>query len=396
MESVVLFTDEIDDLDLAMTELKSQFQKVTLRAHSAGVVLAHQDTDFEELSRRLQEELGVPVMGCSAMSLFTMQGYKTEGISLQIFTADDVSFALGVTGEVDKANMRSEIARLYDSLTDGGDQGDTKLILAYGTLIDGIMGDDFVETLDDLSGGIPIFGGFASDNFDHTQCRVFAEKQVVRNGMAIMLLSGNLQPVTLHQMALTNMMTYEGKVTEVDGDKVMTVSGIPLKNAVQEAGININEETDFGDYAGTPFKIAFTTPEGDEYEVMRHLHTMDMETGGGTFLGRVPLGAKVHIGMIGREDIHDSVAKTARAAIQNFMNEKEYRFSTLLVTSCASRLISYSNDIAEEVQEYVNLIPAGMEMSGFYSFGEICPSKSKTSGRKRNTFHNTTFTMLLM
>lgn len=398
MRSVVLFTDEIDDLDLAIGELKQQFQQAQgkLLAHSGGLVMAHQDTDFKELSARLKEELGIPLVGCTAMSLFTMQGYKTEGISVHIFTADDVKFAVGISGEVNQDNMQLAMRRMYVDVTADMFPEDIKLILAYGTRVDGLMGDDFIEALDDLSGGVPVFGGCASDNFEHKECKVFAEDKVVENGMAIMVLSGNLQPVSLCQLTLANMITYEGKVTELNGNMVMKVNGVPLKTAVQEAGININEETDFGDYAGTPFKIAITTPEGDEYEVMRHLYTMDLESGGGTFLGRVPLGAKMHIGMIGKGDIHDSVAGTIRTALQKVISEQNYKFSTALVISCASRLISYSTDVSTEVQDYVNLIPDGIGMSGFYSFGEICPSKSKNSDRKRNTFHNTTFTMLLM
>lgn len=396
MRSVVLFTDEIDDLDQAIGELKQQFQQVQLQAHSGGLVLAHQDTDLAELSARLKEELGIPLVGCTAMSLFTMQGYKTEGISVHIFTADDVSFAVGISGEVTQDNMQLAMQKMYGTVTAGMAQEDIRLILAFGTRVDGLMGDDFIEALDELSGRVPIYGGCASDNFEHKECKVFAEDKVVSKGMAIMVLSGNLKPVSLCQLTLANMITYEGKVTELKGNMVMKVNGVPLQKAVQEAGINVTEETDFGDYAGTPFKIAITTSEGDEYEVMRHLYSMDMESGGGTFLGRVPLGAKVHIGMIGKGDIHDSVAGTIRRALQKVMSEQNYKFSTVLVVSCASRLISYSTDVSAEVREYVNLIPDGMGMSGFYSFGEICPSKSKNSARKRNTFHNTTFTVLLM
>lgn len=54
MKSVALFTDEIDDLDLAIDELVSQFGDFKLEAHSAGLLFAHPDTDLEELAGRLQ------------------------------------------------------------------------------------------------------------------------------------------------------------------------------------------------------------------------------------------------------------------------------------------------------------------------------------------------------
>lgn len=395
MKSVALFTDEIDDLDIAIEELVAQFGDFKLEAHSAGLLFAHPDTDLAELADRLQEEFGVPVVGTTAVAMFTMEGFKNEGISLHIFTSGDCIFHTGCTNELTAANARAEITALYNRLTAGVDDEDVKLILAYGNPTLDMMGEDFVDNLNDLCHGVPIYGGLASDSFVMGECRVVCDKRVMNHALALMVITGKVQKVIQYGFNVESTLDYEGIVTEVQGNMVMKLDDMPLAEAIAKAGLSINTGN-ISDYVSTPFRIRYRTEEGGEIELMRQLAFVDKETGGGLFLGKVPLGANVQIGIISREDIHDSVEKVALRAIAEVKERHDYEFSTLLITSCASRLMSYANDIELEAQGYVHMIPAGMSMSGFYSFGEICPGRATGSSRNKNIFHNTTFTMLVM
>ena len=396
MKSVALFTDEIDDLDIAIEELVAQFGDFKLEAHSAGLLFAHPDTDLAELADRLQEEFGVPIVGSTAVAMFTMEGFKNEGISLHIFTSGDCVFHTGCTNELTAANARSEITALYNRLTAGVDDEDVKLILAYGNPTLDMMGEDFVDNLNDLCHGAPIYGGLASDSFVLDECRVVCDKRVMNHALALMVITGKVQKVIQYGFNVESTLDYEGIVTEVQGNMVMKLDDMPLAEAIAKAGISINAESNVCDYVSTPFRIRYRTEEGGEIEMMRQLTFVDKATGGGLFLGKVPLGANVQIGIISREDIHDSVKEVATRALAEVKKKHEYDFSTLIITSCASRLMSYANDIELEAKGYVNMIPEGMSMSGFYSFGEICPSHATGSSSEKNSFHNTTFTMLVM
>ena len=97
---------------MGVAELKEKLKDFKLGRNSLGVVFAHAETDFEELGEKLREEFNFPIMGCSAMSLFSeQQGYAKEGISLHVFTADDCSFAAGMTAELTEDNYKAEIKR---------------------------------------------------------------------------------------------------------------------------------------------------------------------------------------------------------------------------------------------------------------------------------------------
>ena len=145
-----------------------------------------------------------------------------------------------------------------------------------------------------------------------------------------------------------------------------------------------------------PFRVTYTTEDGDEIQYMRHLAQIDETDGAGVFLGKVPKGAQVEVALVSRKDIHDSVAAVAKESLRKVLGTADYTYSSVLVTSCASRLMSYSREISRETTEYVSLIPEGISMCGFYSFGEFCPAESLNTHKNINSFHNATFTMLVM
>lgn len=396
MKSVALFTDEIDDLDVAIEELVSQFGDFRLEAHSAGLLFAHPDTDLQELADRLQDRFGLPIIGTTAVAMFTMEGFRKEGISLQILTSAECGFQVGCTNELTTGNVREEITALYNRLTAGVDDDDVKLVLAYGNPTLDMVGEDFVDTLDELSKGTAVYGGLASDSFVMGDCRVVCGNQIRQYALALIVVTGRAREIIHYGFNVASTLDYEGTVTELQGNMVMKLDGVPLAEAIAKAGISINTDINVCDYVSTPFRIRYRTEDGEEIEMMRQLAFVDKETGGGMFLGKVPMGANVQIGIISREDIHDSVAAVARKALSEVRKNPDYSFSTVIITSCASRLMSYANDIELETEGYIHMIPEGMSMSGFYSFGEICPGRTAGSHKEKNTFHNTTFTMLVM
>ena len=396
MRSLALFTEEIDDLETAVAELKEQFAGTELQAHSAGLLFAHPDTDLQELSALLQESFDLPIIGATTLLMFTMQGIKKEGISLQIFTADDCEFRVGCTDELTSGNAREELAAMYSRLTADIKDEQVKLILAYGNPLPDMVGEDFVEILDDVGRGAPIYGAMASDNFAMQDCKITCGGKVLQHGLSLIAITGRVKPITHYVFDVDVSLDYEGVVTELSGNMVMKLDGIPFAEAIANAGMDCCEAIGPCGYVNTPFKINYNTEDGEEIEMLRHLYYVDKETGGGLFCGKVPLGARVRIGIVTRDTIHDSVAVVAQRALESVKKVKDYKYSSLLITSCASRIMSYTNDLEKDADAYIRLIPEGIQMSGIYAFGEICPSRAVNSSRMRNTFHNTTFSMLVM
>lgn len=394
MKSIALFTEEIDDLEQAVTELKMQCQGFELMAHSAGLLFVHPDADLEDLLALLTEAFDIPIAGVTAAFLFTMEGVKREGISLQLFTADDCTFAVEATGELlPEADFDQGMAKLYQKISHSLIEK-PKLLLTYGNPPLKLVGEDFVAALDKLSGGVPLYGGMASDDFAVKNCRVMCKGQVFQYGAAVIAISGNIQPVMSSGFHVDTAIDYTGVVTKVDGSRVLELDGMPFVTALSRAGLVFNWY-DACDYLNTPFKVSYETEEGERMEYLRHLVYIDKEIGAGQFFGKVPLGARLQVGVLDVEGIHSSVEKVVQKCLAMVSEHRTAEYHTLLVTSCASRIMSYTNAINDESRTYVDMIPKGMEMSGFYAYGEVCPVKTNEN-RLRNAFHNTTFSLLVM
>lgn len=395
MRSLAVYTEEMDDLRAGLQNLREQLKDFELGKNSMGIVFAHADTDFEELANVLQDEFGFPILGSSAMSMFSERsGYVTEGISLHVFTADDCSFVAGVTDEMEPDNFRAKIRGTYKQLEEQlGEK--PKVIITYAVKHPEVAGDEYVDTLTEASGGVPVFGGFSSDNFLFTDCRIMVDREVRSLGMGMMLIGGNVKPVMKSRFSVETT-DFEEVVTEARGNTVYKLGNRTLVDVVREAGVDLDSDNLLSKFVGSPFLVTYKRANGDEIELMRHLASINKEEGSGTFIGSVPKGAVVRLAMFSRKDVAKSVGEAIRLAMVDVSNEREYIYSSAIVTSCASRLMTFSNDIVDEAKGYAAIVPNDIRFSGMYSFGEFCPVVAPNSGNSHNCFHNTTFTFIVL
>jgi hypothetical protein len=126
-------------------------------------------------------------------------------------------------------------------------------------------------------------------------------------------------------------------------------------------------------------------------EVARNLSVLNRETGAGCFLGAIPEGSTLSIGIINRSDVQKSV----NSSVDKILREiKEHGYKTLLCTSCCARFLALASNINAEVEAYTGRVPEGISLAGLYSYGEYCPVRGNKTGELYNMFHNFTFAIL--
>lgn len=399
MKSISLFTEEMDDLEAGVADLAEKLGDFQFLKNSVGIVHAHPDTDFEELLSRLKEQYSFPIVGTTAMSMVVSgKGFATQGINFMVLTADDAEFSAIVTDTLEKESLNAQVAKAYKTAS-AGLQDKPKLIFAYTSSPATSIGDDYVEALTRASGGdIPVFGAMSSDDFSFDDCRVFCDNEIREHGVAMILVSGNIRPIIEYEFSVSEEASFSAIITEAKDNIIYKLGDKTFVEAVREAGILISNENSFNDCIGTPFILTYINEFGDELTVMRSLVYVN-EDGSATFKGRTPVGARVHIGLINRTDVHNSVAKVIKSCYKQACNNTdngEYQYSTVIMISCASRLMTFANDIEFEANEYVMGVPDTLSIGGIYSFGEVCPTKGDMTGRIYNTFLNSTFTLLVL
>ncbi len=398
MDSIVLYTEEIDDLKEAAEELFSQAEEFPLKEHSLALLFADEEVDFPALYRLLAARWNFPIAGCTAMGMLNKSGFVGIGVSVVLLSTDDCQFAVDMTGELDASSYQEEIARTYRTLLQQLPAA-PKLIMSYGSMFppeQNVSGDDVVEAITAVAGkDLPIFGGLAADGFNFTEFRVFCNGRTVKNGQLLILITGNIDPkfVTINSVENRANFTYE--VTEARHNQVFRLGKGTFLEAMKREDMMVDKTDVLGDYLLSPFVLRLTRENGDSVEVARNLSALDQKTGAGAFLGAIPEGSILSVGIINRTDVQKSV----RQAFDHIFKEiaaAKGKHKTLLCTSCCARFLALASNTREETDAYIDRLPEGVSLLGIYAYGEYCPVKGTKTGTSYNLFHNFTFTIMAL
>lgn len=388
MKSFQGLTYEIDDLDDAVEELKEQIDTSELLKNTAAIVFCGYEVDIEELVSKLNEAFDFPFIGCTGLGLLSSEGFSQSSISMTVMTADDCTFEIGITDEIKTNEQLSIVGDKYAQLSENAGN-DCGMIFAYAPWQKNILASNIIHILDKVSGGVPIFGGIASDGWTFDECRIFNNEKVADSGVVLMLINGNIKPIFTIEHSTTELMNSHKLVTSSKDTEVMTLNNEPATSYLKESGI-FNEKTDvLVDYLATPFISTMFKPEDDdEIDVLRALVTINHEKGSCNFLGSVEEGSELNMVLISKKDIEGSVKKAFDDIFETIEKSEDYKYSTIMCSSCGARYSLIVSDKNTEGKAYINRLPEGINVQGFYSYGEYCPAKGKKYGKLYNVLSN--------
>ncbi len=396
MNSLTIYTNEIDYLEEAASELFAQAEGFVFQRNTIGILFAEDESDYDGLYELLAEKWDFPIIGCTAMAVLLGDiGYCGTGISIMLLTADDCDFSIGMTDELNSENFIEKISETYRELKSSL-PGEVKLVLTYGAMSTGnrnVSGDELVHAIDIIAGGIPIYGALASDGLSFDKFRLFYNSKTSRTAQVLVLISGNIDPRFICVNSIENRANFYYEVTKSHSNKVDRLGNETFVDALIHENLEVESTGIQGAYLLSPFVFTLKKPNGDSLEVARTLMSLDRETGAGIFIGGIPEGASLSIGIISQNDVQKSVKK-AFDYILNELKSTKPECHTLLCNSCLARFLALASNTTAEAEAYTGSLPEGVSLMGMYADGEICPVKGDISGLYYNMFHNFTFTIL--
>ncbi len=397
MDSIVLYTEEIDDLGEAAEELFAQADKFPLKKNTLAVLFAEEDCDYPALYALLSARWRFPVIGGTTLAmLLAAQGCCRTGISVLLLTADDCAFAVGMTDELDNKNYRGEITRLCASLRKEL-PAPPKLALTYGGMVaseENVPGDEVVAAIEETLGkDVPIYGGIVSDGFNFNNYRVFCGDRSTQGGQAVALVCGAVDPIFISTNSVANRADVAYKVTQAQSNKVLRLGSGTFVDALRRENMEVSKQNVVGDYFLSPFVLSVDLGDGDTAEIARTLSLLNLETETGVFLGGIPEGSILRMGILGRKDVQKSVEQ-AFGEILATLSHTDGSRRTLLCHSCAARFLAMASNTKAEAETYQSRLPKGISLLGMYGDGEFCPMRGRKTGKNHNFFHNFTFTIM--
>ena len=377
IKSYTAFTSEIDDMELAVSEILSQLEpeKNCLKS-TVALVTCYHEFATGGLVAELYKKLNFPIIGTTSTAISTNAGYGQLDFSILMITSDDVVFTVACSSSL-AGGLEEPFHAMYQSALVGHSET-PKLIISAAPLMLNYAGDDYVNILSKVSDGVPNFGTLSIDNTaDYLDSYVVFNDKVERDIYGIIVASGNIQPKFLYaSFSPEFIFSHTATITKTEGNLLQKIDDAPVIQYLEKIGLaKSGKVTDILhsipfilDYAGegTPVSRVLLSWSEDEYGICG---------------GLMPEGSKFNLGMWEQSDVIGTTART----IENILESGNV--STLILHSCLARSYALGTEVLLEAKK-ANEIAAGKVPYIFsYSGGEICPVRDAENA---NRFHNNT------
>jgi hypothetical protein len=292
----------------------------------------------------------------------------------------------------------TRISLAYEPVADPGQSYDAGLALAKRlcggepelraifVLSDGlgVNGSPLVAGLVDGAGAdVVIVGGLAGDGERFEQTWVLVEGQPRAGYVTAVGLAGPRLRVGTGSSGGWDIFGPERQVTRSAGNVLFELDGQPALALYKKY---------LGDrVAGLPatallFPLAVRVPGADDRQVVRTILALDEETQSMTFAGDVPEGSRAQLM---RANLDRLVDGAHAAATQTGTDPDSVALA--VAVSCVGRRLILGTRIEDELEAVQLGLPAGIEMVGFYSYGEIAPLVAGTCDLHNETMTIATF-----
>ncbi|MCL2810369.1 MAG: FIST C-terminal domain-containing protein [Clostridia bacterium] len=371
-------TSEIDEINEAINEIKSQIDFGSLKKNSGGLIFCHIDFIDSGMVAALCEQLPFNVIGMTSMASQDERGYGLFDLTLTVLTSDEVSFEVGMTDSINHDNYVAEIDRLYKSVR-GKTSDDPDMIFSFMPYIRDVAGYEVVAAMDKACHGIPIWGSITNNiDFNYETVQTICNGRALRAGLAMMFVNGPVAPkFIVSSIPERNIADNRAIITKSEGAILREINDMPVLEYLRNIGLVITKEN----ITTTPLMVYY----GDAKEpVALGFYTL-FEDGSVLTGGEMPVGTSFAVGSIDAPGIFES----AQAGLQQIMQIQDRQVTLLL--PCVTRYIMLSPDQESELRLIKEtLTGSGSPFMMGYSGGEICPMQGP-DGKLYNRFHNYTF-----
>jgi hypothetical protein len=354
------FTAEIDDPEAAVSELLEQLDPGnSLLTNSVGIV--HCFTEFLDsgVVEALAGKLPFDLVGATTMSLSVPSFISDMGLGLTVLTSDTVKFISGVSPAVTDS-AAGPLAELYGRIAAAGKPS---LLVPFIPFMMNVGGDEFIEELDSLSGGIPAFGTLAFSNEpDFSKIYTIYKGRAYAASMVLLALVGEVDPVFLSvSVDEENILKQKAVITGVNRNILRTINNMPAIGYLESTGLV--KDGNVAALASMPFIIQL---ENGSTLVRAPLRAT--EDGGVILCGAVPVNSTLSLASMNQDDVINSTAGKTREALE------KARGRSIMMYSCAARNWALGVQSMAEHEKVKECIAGGAPYYFAYSGGEIFPS----------------------
>ncbi len=233
-----------------------------------------------------------------------------------------------------------------------------------------------------LPANIAVTGGLAGDQDRFRETLVFMDGVSRENIVAAIGFYGDSLQIGYGSRGGWDPFGPDRQVTHSEANVLYELDG---KSSLELYKKYLDKQAKGLPATGHLFPLSLTS-NGGEKQIVRTLLSVNEDDGSMTFAGDVPEGNYVRLMKANFERLVEVAAESAK---QSLSVESPTPDLAVLV-SCVGRKLMLKQRVDEEVESVQNILGSGTALTGFYSYGEICPVGP--DGRQAE-LHNQTMTI---
>ena len=381
IQTQIAYTSEIDDIEDAVAAIKAQLNLDTgLLTHTIGILACHYDFVFSGAAKAICEALPFDTVGVVTVAQGVPATVDGGFLTLMVLTSDDTTFTAALTPPLPE-DPCAFIEKTYMEAA-AKKEGRPALIMPYVPIIVGHIGDDYVNTLSRVSGGVPTFGTLGIDDTEAVDKGfLLFNGEAYADRLAMVLVYTETQP-KFYRASLSpdKIKQIRSVITKSDGNILMEINGRPVGEFFESIGMHSTVNSQY-----TMVTLPFILDFNDGTPPISRIFITRTPEGYAVSTGLVPTGATIDVGVFDKED----VLLTAGDAIKTILEEAEGR-SCVLIYSCMARSFSLGGDPLGEAELVRDMIGDRIPFMLAYSGGEMCPTEIKAD-ETINRYHSNTF-----
>jgi hypothetical protein len=362
IKMLTAFTEEIDDVEGAVSDLLGQLDLDHKRlANSLGIIHCFSDFVDSGVVKALSAKIPFDTLGCTTMSASTPSGMSQMGLTVTVLTSDEANFVSGVSAPI-TGSVDAPLAELYGRIS-ARLKGKPVMLMPFIPFLFQVGGDEFVEKLDALSGGIPAFGTLSVSNEQNfNRSFTFYNGESYPASMALAVLTGDAAPEFLSvSVNEENILKQKAVITETNRNVLRSINNMPAVKYLESIGLA--KDGDVGGIASMPFVVY---PE-DGSILIRACFGAN-EEGALILGGAVPVNAAIALGTMDFEDVIGSTESRITEAL------KIAEGRGLLMYSCGGRKLALHMEPMAEHEKAKECLKDN-PYHFVYSGGEVFPSR---------------------
>lgn len=246
-----------------------------------------------------------------------------------------------------------------------------------------VNGSQLVEGIEaNLPKGVAITGGMAGDGARFQQTLVVG-KGAPEQGLVVAIgFYGDRIRVGYGSLGGWDPFGPHRRVTKSRGNILYELDGQPALDLYKRY---LGEHAKELPAAGLLFPLSVRFPKGGPTEVVRTILGVDEATQSLTFAGDVPLGSMARLMKANFDRLVDGAHGAAERAYSLHASEP----GLAILISCIGRKLVLQQRTEQELEAVREVLGAGTPLTGFYSYGEICPASPNANCE----LHNQTMTI---